>query len=120
MLTVKDGPELKLFCESCLHSPASCQPVRDNHDKLEEIVAIIGKLMDKLCHIENYLDNKVDVQQLAVVETKMRVVESKIDNIEQEIKEIKKNRKTDETQVNDCVEKVLTARSKESIEKEAK
>ena len=119
MLTVEDGPELKWFCESCLHSPASCPPVRDNHDKLEEIVATMGKLMDKLCHIENRLDNKADVQQLTVVVTKMRAVESNIDNIEQEIQEIKQNKKTDETQVIDCVEKVLTARSKESLDEEA-
>jgi len=96
MLTVEEGPELKWFCESCLHSPALCLPVRDNHDKLEEIVATMGRLMDKLCHVENLLDNKSDVQQLADVEMKMRVVESKIDNIEQEIQEIKQNRKTDE------------------------
>ena len=61
MLTVEDGPELKWFCESCLHSPASCPPIRDNHDKLEETVATLRKLMDKLCHIENHLDNKADV-----------------------------------------------------------
>jgi len=110
MLTVEDGPELKWFCESCLHSPASCPPIRDNHDKLEETVTTLGKLIDKLCHIKNRLDHKADVQQLADVETKMRVVESKIENTEQEIQEIKQNRKTDETQMIDCVEKVLTAR----------
>jgi len=119
MLIVEDGPELKWFCEACLHSPAACLPARDNHDKLEEIVSVMGKLMDKLCHIENRLDGKADVQQLSDIEAKMNAVASKMDNIEQEVQEMKRSKKTDETQVIDCVERVLVARSKESVEEEA-
>jgi len=119
MLTVEDGPELKWFCDPCLHTPVAGLPVKDSHDKLEEIIATMGRLMEKLCHIENRIDGKADVQHLVDVETKVRVVESKIDSMEQEMKAMKQSKKSDETHMIDCVERVLSARSKESTDEEA-
>ena len=79
MLIIEDGPELKWFCDVCLHTPVTSSPTKDSLDKLEEIVTVMGKLMDKLSHIENQLDSKADVQQVADVETKMKAVELNIE-----------------------------------------
>jgi len=117
-LIAVDGPKLKWFCDSCLHTPVIGPPAKDSHDKLEEIITTMGRLMEKLCHIENQIDSKAELKLVTEVETKVAVVESKIDSIEHEINEMKQNRKLDETHVIDCVEKVLSARSRETIKEE--
>jgi len=68
--------------------------------------------MEKLCYVENRIDDKADVKHLTDVETKVRMVETKIDSIEQEMNEMKRSVKTEETHVIDCVEKVLSVRSR--------
>ena len=119
VLIEDEGPELKWFCDPCLHTPTACTPAKDSHDKLEEIITTMGRLMEKLCYIEKRIDDKADVKHLTDVETKVRMVETKIDSLEQEMKEMKHNVKTEETHVIDCVEKVLSVRSKEATDEEA-
>lgn len=79
MLIIEDGPELKWFCDVCLHTPVMNSPAKCSIDKLEKIVTVMGKLMDKLSHIESQLDGKADVQQLTDVEAKMRAAETNIE-----------------------------------------
>ena len=113
---------LRCFCNECdtaIHAQAAGPPARDNPDKLEEIITAMGRLMEKLCNIEDRMDGKADVQHLAAVEAKVKTVEGKLDNMEQEIKEMKQNKRSEESTVIDCVEKVILARTKDSIEEEA-
>jgi len=72
-------PSLRWFCENCekLVMETTSSPSVDRYDRLDNLIAVIEKLMAKNEHIESRLADKLDMGEAAKLEVRIKQVEDK-------------------------------------------
>lgn len=76
-------PSLRWFCENCekLVMETGSSPSVDRCDKLDNLIAVIEKLMAKYEHIESRLADKLDMGEAVKLEFRIKQVEDKLSTL---------------------------------------